>query len=233
MVCQNLSRLPIFLIFFIAAAAAEVAPNDVNIATGPAVPAAQGTVIVAGGFTAGTSPTQDGRIFRDGIPSTCPSKAYPGLFAAGTIFHFEQFELVNNAAAPVCATINFNPDTPAAGNACNVNAHISAYIGSYDPANQAANFVGDVGSSVTQPFSFEVPANSSVILVVSTTNGADPLANCNFEFSFNPAELSLPAGGPALPPPPSIPTLSMYGLAAFALALFIVGLVTLRKRAER
>lgn len=123
------------------------------------------------------SNTQDGRVFRDGVPSTCPGKAYPGFFNAGTNYHYETFTYDNTSGATACVTVNFDPN--AGTNPCGTNAHASAYIGSYDPANQAANFVGDVGSSVTQPFSFDVPGGQSMVLVVTNTASA---AVCDFAF---------------------------------------------------
>jgi hypothetical protein len=204
------------LILITGLANSTATPNDVGLTSNPVL-SRGGTVIVAGGFTAGSSPTQVGRLNRDGVQSTCGGKAYPGIFDPGTTYHYEQFELFNNSSNPVCVTIEFNPDTPAAGNECGVNAHISAYVGSYDPANQGVNFIGDVGSSTTQPFSFEVPANSNVILEVNTTNGGDPLANCNFEFGYSAAELS--AAGPA---PTAVPTLSTMGLMIFILGFLSI-----------
>lgn len=121
--------------------------------------------------------TQSGRIFRDAIPSTCANKVYPGIFAAGTTFNFETFTYTNNGPA-TCVTFQFDPNsgpTP-----CGTNAHLSVYAGSYDPANQAANFLGDVGSSLTQPMSVTIPANTTAIVVVTNTGGA---AACSFSVS--------------------------------------------------
>lgn len=122
--------------------------------------------------------TQSGRIFRDALPSTCPSKVYPGIFNAATTNNYESYTYTNTSAATACVTVNFNPDTAGAA-PCSTNAHASAYLGSYDPANQAANFVGDVGSSTTQPFSFDVPAGADLVLVVTNTSSQ---AVCSFGF---------------------------------------------------
>ncbi len=164
--------------------AAQGQANDVN------APAANGTPLppvtaggglcppagtVSGAFTGATS--QSGRIFRDGIPSACPSKVYPGIFNVGTIYNYETFTYPNTSGATSCVTINFDPN--AGGSPCGTNAHMSAYIGSYDPNNQGANFVGDVGSSVTQPFSFDVPAGSQMVLAVTNTASQ---AICDFAF---------------------------------------------------
>ena len=77
--------------------------------------------------------TQLGRIFRDAAASACPSKAYPGLFNAATTYNYEAFTYTNTDAAAACVTVNFDPDTVGA-TPCTTNAHASAYIGTYDPA---------------------------------------------------------------------------------------------------
>lgn len=135
----------------------------------------------------GGANTQNGRLVRDGTPSVCgPSKVYPGLFGEGTSFNFESFRFANTSASEACVTVNFNPDATvvqpgadAGAVACGTNAHASAYLGSYDPANQEASFIGDVGSSVAQPFRFTVPATTDLVLVVSNTTSADL---CGFAF---------------------------------------------------
>lgn len=126
-------------------------------------------------FTGAT--TQLGRIFRDGVPSVCPSKVYPGIFNAATTFNYETFTYTNTSGATACVTVNFDPNT--GGAPCGTNAHASAYLSSYNPASQATNYVGDVGSSVTQPFSFDVPAGTDMVLVVTNTASQ---AICDFTF---------------------------------------------------
>lgn len=158
-------------------------PNDVNVPVKPRVAfAPQGAAapqcFVSTSFSGSNS--QMGRVFRDAIPSTCPSKAYPGIFNPGTPYFYETYAYPNNTGSAVCTTINFdpNPDNNLATD-CDTNAHASAYIGSYDPMNQSANFVGDVGSSITDSFSFEVPAMSNLILVVTNTSAEEV---CNYAF---------------------------------------------------
>lgn len=181
--------------------------------------------VVSTGFTGAT--TQTDRIFRDAIPSVCPSKVYPGPFAAG-VMNYEAFTYSNTSAAAACVTVNFDPDTVGAS-PCATNAHASAYLGSYDPTNQAANFVGDVGSSLAQPFSFEVPANSDFVLVVTNTSAA---AICTFGYEI----LNLPceAGGPGPGGTTfdvAVPTVGQYGLIALAALMAVAALFFLNRRA--
>lgn len=177
--------------------------------------------VITGEFT-GTN-TQDGRIFRDAIPSVCPNKVYPGQFGVGTTFNFETYTYPNTSAAAACVTVNFDPDT-ATPTPCTTNAHASAYIGSYNPADQAANYVGDVGSSLAQPFSFEVPANSDMVLVVTNTSAA---AVCNYNFEVVALPCTAIVTGPALP----VPANDRKGMFLLAgLALLIGGLFFARSR---
>lgn len=159
--------------------------------------------------------TQLGRIFRDGIASACPNKVYPGIFNAATTFNYEAFTYTNTSAAAACVTVNFDPD--AGATPCGTNAHASAYIGNYDPNNQATNFVGDVGSSIAQPFLFEVPASSDMVLVVTNTASA---AVC--DFSFEIVNLPCVAVAPFVPSQP-VPANDRRALALLAALIVLVG----------
>jgi uncharacterized repeat protein (TIGR01451 family) len=155
------------------------------------------TTVISNTFTGVI--TQSGRIFRDGIPSACPFKTYPGIFNVGTIFNYEAHTFANPGSNDSCVVVNFDPDsgiTP-----CGTNAHASAYLNSYDPTNQANNYVGDVGSSVAQPFSFTVPAGGVFIVQVSNTSSQ---ATCDYSFSIEQVacqtqtDLAIDKSGPSL-----------------------------------
>lgn len=163
--------------------------------------------------------TQSGRIFRDAIASTCPSKVYPGIFNAGTTYNYESFTYDNTSGAAACVTVNFDPD--AGATPCGTNAHASAYIGTYNPANQATNYVGDVGSSVAQPFSFSVPAASSMVLVVTNTSAA---AVCTFAFTVNNLPCSVAA------PPVPAPVNSPWAIILMGLVLAGIGGLVISRR---
>ena len=166
---------------------------------------------------------QSGRIFRDGVASVCPGKAYPGVFNVGTNYNFETFTFPNTSNAAACVTVNFDPN--AGATPCGTNAHASAYIGSYDPLNQGTNFVGDVGSSTTQPFSFEVPASSNLVLAVTNTAGT---AICDFSFEV----VNFPCTNVPLAPPLPVAVNDQRALLLLAaLTLLVGGVVATRMRA--
>lgn len=175
-------------LFAVSFAWAQGPANDVGIAVQPGAPLGPGTPYVEGAicppagpvnasFTGATS--QLGRIFRDGVAGVCPNKPYPGIFNAATTYNYETFTYSNTGAATSCVTINFDPN--AGATPCATNAHASVYSNSYDPNNQGTNFINDVGSSVTQPFSFDVAAGTDMVLVVTNTSAA---AICDFAFEI-------------------------------------------------
>ncbi len=119
------------------------------------------------------------RIFRDGIPSVCPIKPFPGTFAGN--FFYEPITYHNFGPA-ACFTVNFDPTqgaTPCGDNSTFFNAHLKVYAPTYDPNNQSVGFLGDIGSSATGSFSMEAPADSDFVIVAE--NPFDPTV-CTFEY---------------------------------------------------
>ena len=95
-----------------------------------------------------------------------------------------------------------------------------AYLNSFDPNNMAANYLGDVGSSVSQPFSFAVPGGQNFVVVAQTNFG--PVL-CSYSFSLSGANC-VNIGAPAL---------SAWGSAASIILLLLAGGLTLRRRGAR
>lgn len=145
-----------------------------------------------------SSPTQLGRIFRDGVPSVCtPPKVYPGIFNPSTSYNYNVHgPYANPGPNPSCVTVSFDVGS------CLTNAHASAYQNSYDPANQGNNYLGDVGSSVTQPFGFTLPAGQALVIAVSTTASV-VTAPCSYSFTISgvacqsATDLAIGKSGPA------------------------------------
>jgi hypothetical protein len=127
------------------------------------------------GSLSATGPTISTRIFRDAIPSTCGGKAFPGIFGGPQTYN------VHGPYGPLaeasCITINFDVGT------CGTNAHAVAYLNGFNSSDLSQGYLGDIGSSVTQPFSFPVPAGESFAIVVMST--AAP-ADCTYSFTSSP-----------------------------------------------
>ncbi|HRW43480.1 MAG TPA: proprotein convertase P-domain-containing protein, partial [Flavobacteriaceae bacterium] len=131
------------------------------------------------------SGTQMGRIFRDGVPSNCPSKVYPGIFNAGTTYNWTAVRFWNDDTGSTCITVNFDPNSGAGPCATNGHALVFQEPGGgsttpYDPTNQGVNFLGDVGASTTQPFSMTVEPGWFEVVFTNTA----AVANCSVQFSF-------------------------------------------------
>ncbi len=104
--------------------------------------AGQAAVIFdSGNVTFAPTGTQSGRISRDGVPSDWSGpKVFPGVLNPATRYSYELFTL--NVGPYSFIQINF--DDPSAA------FFVSAYLGSFNPASLAGNYLGDPGLS--QPF---------------------------------------------------------------------------------
>jgi hypothetical protein len=108
------------------------------------------------------------RLFRDGIGSTCAvPKTCPGPFGSGS-FTFDAYTFTNENDSTVCVTVQFDPNTGA--NPAGVNVHAITYLNTYSPTALCTNYLGDVGSSDTLPYSFEVPAGANFVIVICANN---------------------------------------------------------------
>lgn len=199
-----------------AATAVCAQSNDVGASVSGTSPAPVGpAAVTATGTLDGTEATAVARLFRDAIASTCsPAKTYPGQFGGGNAYR--PHTLYNNGAAQ-CVTVNFDVGT------CGTGVHLTAYAGSFDPSNLATNYLGDVGSSITQSFSFMAPASSAVVLVAFDNGGT--AARCTYGYSSN--ELSATAGSTT-----SIPTVSEWGMMIMASFMVLGAVVAMRRKQD-
>lgn len=199
-----------------AATTVSAQSNDVGASVsgssaGPVGPSA----VTASGTMDGTEPTAPARLFRDAVASTCvPAKTYPGTSGSGNAYRTHT--VYNNGAAQ-CVTVNYDEGT------CSTSVHLAAYAGSFDPNNLATNYLGDVGSSMTQSFSFMAPANSPVVLVAFDNFGT--AARCTYSYSSN--ELSAAAASTT-----SIPTLSEWGMMFMASFMVLGAVVAMRRKQD-
>ncbi|HET6980347.1 MAG TPA: S8 family serine peptidase [Pyrinomonadaceae bacterium] len=101
------------------------------------------------------------RHFRDGIPSSCGSqKAFPGTSTPGN-HQYDAYEYHTCAnSGPTCVTVTLSA-------ANGVNLFSAAYLGTFNPANLAQNYVADAGgSNTTVSYSFNLPAGAQTFTVV-------------------------------------------------------------------
>src|SRR5687767_1266739 len=98
-----------------------------------------GPTMVVGSIGVG-DPTQTGRMTRNAFASTCEGKAYPGSNDALTGRRFDQYTFTNPSASSQCVYVTLN-------SACGTSLFSAAYLGSFNPGDIAANFLGDAGAS--------------------------------------------------------------------------------------
>lgn len=122
------------------------------------------------------------RLFRNGVASDCAAgnKAFPGTFAGDN--YYVVFGPYTGVSAG-CVTINFDMGTCLSS----YSAHAMAYLDGFNPGDLSEGYLGDVGSSVSQPFSFNIPDGRAFYIVVQSNSGlADPALPCLFSFVSGP-----------------------------------------------
>jgi hypothetical protein len=160
-------------------------PGNPDIPANPSGPLLPGAFAGTFSFTA-ADPLAPTRLFRDGVPSDCVApKAFPGTFGGPNRYRTFAF---TNGGPETCVTVNLDVGT------CGTDVHLIAYSGPFDPNDFSAGYLGDVGSSVTQPFSFVVPVNSPVTIVAIQNQGLE--IDC--DFSFSSSQLLLPGEVPTM-----------------------------------
>jgi len=130
--------------------------------------------------------TQTGRITRNGVASTCAAqKPFPGLNDS-LVRHFDQYSFTNTDSSTACVTFTLN-------NTCGSNVFGVTYLGSYNPATLATNYLGDPGASGNgTSWSVNVPGGATVILVVHEVTANAGCAGYSFTVSGLPTD----GGGP-------------------------------------
>ena len=151
-----------------------------------------------------TSVTQNGRIFRDGVASACdPKKNCPAGTPFGStanLFDVYTYDVSNPGTPCNCVTVNLNVGT------CGANVHAQAFSGvftaqpTFTCGTPALGFeyLGDVGSSVSQKWSFEIPPTATKFSLVFGTNNGVGSKGCTYSASVTCA--ATPSIGCALLP---------------------------------
>ena len=133
------------------------------------------------GFT-GTTGALTIRHFRDGIPSSCGvQKAFPGTSTPGNHqYDAYQFQTCANSG-PTCVTVTLSA-------ANGVNLFSAAYLGTFNPANLAQNYIADAGgSNTTVSYSFNLPAGAQTFTVVVEDVPVGPASNSPYTLQVSGA----------------------------------------------
>jgi hypothetical protein len=182
--------------------------------TPTATPTASATctpIVINGSIDTG-DPTQTDRLFRSGIPQTCPASTSCAILGDGLPRHYDSYTFTNTTGATQCVTI----DTNTACTGTNF-IFIGAYLGSFDPSNVCTNWIGDAGSSPNpeQAFQVNVDNGQTLVVVVSEVN---PDAGCP---GYTVTITGLCGGGTPTPTPTCMPGggAKIYNIAGFGLGI--------------
>src|SRR5258708_17305598 len=158
------------------------------------------------------SPTMTARVVRNGVASDCSAaKAFPGTITS-TVGYAVSSALANTSSQPVCTLFTLTTSA-----SCGTNVFATAYVGSFNPANLAANYLGDAGgSSATSSFAAIVPANGSVVIALSYTTPT-PTEDCTMSISTQPVL------------PPTVPALDLRLLSLLGLLLAAMSCIRLQR----
>ncbi len=140
-------------------------PVTATVSVTPALPGAS-VQTINGTLDVGDPTLTAGRLFRDGLPSACgTAKTYPGLSGTGP-YYYDTYNFTNTTGSTQCVTVSIV--ATGAG-----SAFVTAYSGSFTPANLATNYLADGGSSSAGPggttysFGFNLANGATVVLVVN------------------------------------------------------------------
>jgi hypothetical protein len=178
---------------------------------------ASATVIFTGSISVSASdPTQAGRLSRSGIPQNwAGDEPFVGLINTGSSYHYTTIDLDLSsleAGFVFGGFIQINFDSPS------TTTFLSAYLGSYDPTDPGATWIGDSGFSGNpfgNPGFFQIVAGAGdhLILVLNETTpggGLDMSGNLLIE-AFSDTEFTDLVRSTA--PEPGTPGMLLLGLA--------------------
>jgi hypothetical protein len=125
-------------------------------------------IVITGAISTG-DPSQTDRLFRSGIPQTCPATNTCVIDTNDQTPHlYQDYTFTNTTASTQCVTIDTNTECTTG----NRFIFIAAYSGSFDPNNICANWIGDSGNSPNpdQAFQVDIDAGQTFVVVVSQVN---------------------------------------------------------------
>ena len=112
-----------------------------------------------------TDPPQTGRLFRDDPGSTCAVPQTCAPFDSTSRPH-DEYTFVNNSGATACVSIYLE-------NRCGDTQSMqsAAYLGSFNPADLCANYLGDIGATPNvgfgRQYSVSVPDGATFVVTVN------------------------------------------------------------------
>ncbi|HEY3289282.1 MAG TPA: hypothetical protein VGK87_04060 [Anaerolineae bacterium] len=157
------------------------APIAIGIQNACAVP-----VVVTGAITA-ASPTQSGRLYRDGLVGTC-GQTGSCVISDTAPYPYQEFDFTNNAGDAQCVSATID------ASACTGDIYSTAYLGAFDSNNICAHYLSAMGLSTPGVFtySFLVPA-SAAFSIVNTTAPSNTLCTGGYHLTVRPCSANIAA----------------------------------------
>ena len=143
----------------------------------------QSPVVLQTGSIAAGDATQTGRVFRDGLPSSCGGGVPTAAPVAGS-YRFDQYSFTNPTGQAACVTVDL--DATGCGGTANNSTQVNAYTGTFNPANVMTNLIGKPGFSTigTGSFAFPVAAGASFTVVVHEVVAGGGCANYSLRITY-------------------------------------------------
>ncbi len=194
--------------------AAQSTPTSTTVppTSTPVVPTASPTACASpqlrtGSINTGTG-QQLGRMIQDGIASSCAApKTCAGVGSQTTPYHYVSFPFTNSSATTACVTVYVDAMSCTGTN----SIFSAAYLGSFEPLNACANYLGDIGSAPnpTGSYSFNVPPGVTFVVVVHENTH---MAGCsNFSITVSGLGCSVT---PTVPPATATPSRTSTSVAS-------------------
>jgi len=142
-----------------------------------------GTTVTQTGSIAAGDATQTGRVFRDGVPSSCTGGVPISAAVAGS-YRFDSYTFTNPTGQAACVTVDL--DATACGGTANNSTQINAYSPTFDPANVSTNLVGKPGFSTigTGSLGFTVAAGANFVITVHEVVAGGGCANYTVKVTY-------------------------------------------------
>ena len=169
---RSLFLFPVMAFAFLLATVSDTAAQRECNVTGPP--------LATTGSITGTDPDQVGRLFRDGIGTTCIFNR-PQFISGSAVIDYDEYTFTNATGGPICVFVDL--DSTGCGVATN-QIGMAAYLTSFVPGDPVTNAIADPGLSTGTNFAtsmnFSVAAGATYVIVVHNINTATSCPSYTF-----------------------------------------------------